>query len=252
MPLSLTPNSAPHVTDIPEETFPAICVGIFDLGTVHSDVFNSDSMKIQFVFEIPEVRNDEGFPATVTTRPETQSINPKSNLFRILQAWRGKSFSAKELELFDVKEFLGKPALVQVVHKHGDGARKGSVWANIGQISAMPRGMEHPKPYRTPIYFDFADGVAAIPEGTPEFIADKIVASPEWAALKAAGGKPQAAGRKAPAKKKPDQSAPAEIIDILNEVGLAWPYTQEELDKVYPIDFGLEAYATLSQHAVPF
>jgi hypothetical protein len=55
-----------------------------------------------------------------------------------LEAWRGKKFSAQELQGFDLEKLLGVNGQVQVVHALSDDGR---IWANVQAIVPIGKGM---------------------------------------------------------------------------------------------------------------
>lgn len=242
MPLTV-PKSKPTVTDIEEGVHPGVCVGVYDLGTQDGGKFKPTE-RVLFLFELPDFENSEGWPLTVKTT-FSQTLGDKGSLKPFLQKWRGRTFTDKELDNYSVKERLGQPGMIQIIHRHGEGPYKGSVYANMDGIMPLYKGVEPPTPRRRPTYFDFADGEARIPDDVPDYIKDMIMASPEWKALKdgaAAGGSP-------PAKK----AAPREIVDLINRIGLGWPFTLDELnDKFDPDVLTTEDYNLLEKHGVPF
>ena len=201
------------------------------------------------LFELPEFLNAENYPLTIDMEV-TASLDKKATLYSLLKSWRGRSFADNETDDFNLKEFaLGREANVQVIHKNGSGDKAKNVYANINNLFPLGRGQQVPPQAHASLYFDFDDGVAEIPEGTPERIAKKIADSPEWKALQG-GGKPVASPNR---KSNAGQQAPAEIIDTLNEFGIAYPYDQEELDvKAKQHDMSQAAYEILLKHATPF
>jgi hypothetical protein len=246
-------GTKPYVTDIPQGTHIATCVGLFDIGTVFNAMHNKHQRKLVMLFEFAKLMNPEGFPKTIN-QDYTISLDPKATLYKHLQSWRGTGFEDEEEKSYNVKEFaLGRPAMLQIIHQKGKGAKADNKYANINNILEVPDGIRVPDPTSSLLYFDFDEGRAEIPEGTPEFIAKKIAASPEWQELVGGGGKPAANGAaKAPARSNQGQQAPREIVDTLNEIGLGYPYTQEELDAKFPPDMSQDAYEILSKHATPF
>lgn len=249
MPLTV-PASKPFVTDVPEGSFVAVCIGIYDLGTVPSKQYEP-SEKVLFLFEIPDLPDKEGFPMTVNCQ-YSQSLNPKSNLYKAVVSWRGRGFGKGEMDKFSLKTFLGQPAYLLIVHNQGKGEKAANVYANVAQISALQKGVPAPKPSREPLYFDFADKKAVIPDGVPDFVRKQIEASPEWLALKTGRTDGGGARKTSPAPQSGDQ-APAEIVGLLNEIGLAYPYNVEELDRLFQPDvMSQEDYDLLLQHSIPF
>lgn len=87
---------------------------------------------MKFVFETPH-RDSEGKPHRVSTWPYTVSLNEKANLRKDLEKWRGRKFSADELNGFDLESVIGAPAMLNIVHNEGD---EGQVYANVNGIFA--------------------------------------------------------------------------------------------------------------------
>lgn len=230
MPLKVT--GTPVRPDLEQDTYPAVCIGVYDLGTVtYKNSKYEPKPTIAFVFEFPDVPDEEGFPKTKHVE-FSAGLSPKSNLRKFLVAWRGKEFDDSEIKDFDVRPFLGKPCQIQIVHRAGTGEKSDSVYANIGSIMKPARGQIGPEPSRTPAYFDLADGDPRIPGAVPEDIKAKIVASPEYADLKA--------GRTAMAAKPAGkQGPPAEVAALVKAVGLSWPYSESDVeDKFDPEKHG--------------
>jgi len=245
MALTLSGESKPYVTDIPADSYVAVCVGIFDLGTVHSEQFDKDSEKLALLFEFPDLIDPEGFPKTHHIEV-SQSLHKKARLRELLTTWRGKDLTEAEMKSFDIKALLGKGASILIVHEQGKGLKSQNVYANIKSITGLPKGVPAPKPTRALCYFDFTEGKTDI-DGIPEFLQKKIVAAPEWRVLKE-GRSPEAGPKKAAGRQ-----APAEIVGLLNEIGLGYPYSMDQLDKVFPADAMSQAdYDLLAENAVPF
>lgn len=179
-------EKTPFQTKIPEGTHQAICVGVFDLGTVHNKTFNKDANQVLLLWELYELENEEGFPLTIH-KMYTASLSKKSNLRADLTSWRGRAFTPAELEGFDLSAVLGKPCQLLILHNAVDG----SVYANIQSVSSVPRGLVVPKPKNTPVSFTFGEDTA-VPHGTPEWVEAKIKSAPEWAELVEGKGRPAA------------------------------------------------------------
>jgi hypothetical protein len=168
-------ESKPFVTDIPEDTYSAVCVGVFDLGTVHNEKFNKDDHNVMFLWELIGVSDNEGQPKTIQQQ-YTASLGEKANLRKMLTNWRGRAFNTQELENFDVRVLLGKPCQLLVIHNES----KGNVYANIQNVSGWPKGVPAPKRRLPLLTFEFGVNVV-IPDRTPEWIERKIMSAPEWA-----------------------------------------------------------------------
>lgn len=155
----------------------AVCFGLFDIGTQFSEKWKKDTRQVIIVWEIPEERitiNDEDLPRAVSNK-YTNSLHEKAQLRKHLEAWRGRAFTAMELEGFDMKNILGKACQLQIIHNKKDD----KVYANISAIMALPRGMTPPEAENPLKFFSFEDS-SDIPENTPKWIADLIKQSKEY------------------------------------------------------------------------
>ena len=74
-----------------------------------------------------------------------------------LEAWRGKKFTEKEREGFDVEKLIGVCGQVQVIHNIKD---DGEVWANVQTCVPYPKNtpMLRAEEYTREIDRDQADG----------------------------------------------------------------------------------------------
>jgi len=170
---------ASFTTNIPEDIHSAVCIGVYGIGTVHNKTYSKDEQKVIVEWELPNVRNDEGFPQAISSY-YTLSLGEKSILRRHLQGWRGRKFTDSELESFELFDLLGKPCQLQVIHNLSGG----NTYANVDAVLAWPRGMEPPKPHSRLTSFSFEDGQEPDPL-IPERILLKIKAAPEYQDLQA-------------------------------------------------------------------
>jgi hypothetical protein len=176
---------------IPEGTYVAVCIRVVDLGTQVTTYKGADKTqrKVLVVWEVPEVRverDGEGeMPALIMQR-YTASLHEKAVLRKNLEAWRGRRFTDDELKGFDLKNIVGQPCQIQILHSEANG----NVYANIAAIMAAPKGMPKPVPEHPLINFSLDPGEFS--EGIFGMLSDKLRAtieqSPEYKALK--GGEP--------------------------------------------------------------
>jgi hypothetical protein len=162
----------------PEGVQRAVCVGIYDVGThVQTGQFGvSSNRQVLLQFELPDAKQEDGKSFTINTT-FTLSMHEKANLRKFLGSWRGKPLTDAECSRFDVSQMLGHPAQVQVVHNAG---KNGNVYANIGSIMSMPKGMPVPE-YDSELK-QFSIEEPEIPGDVPRWIAEKIRNSKEWQA----------------------------------------------------------------------
>jgi hypothetical protein len=128
----------------PAGTHSAVCVDVIDLGLVETVWSGEKKMKhkLQFIWQIDAERSDG--KAFLLGRRFTYSLNSKSSLRKQLETWRGKTFTVQELKHpgFDVESMIGQGALLTVIHAE----REGRTYANVENVSKMPRGMKPPVP----------------------------------------------------------------------------------------------------------
>ena len=170
----------------------AVCVGLYDLGTQFVQFRDKDKHlhKCLIMWEIPGERIDiEKDGATlnlprVISKEYTVSLDDRANLYKDLMGWRGLPFTDEELKCFDLKNILGKSCQLQVIHKKTE---KG-VYANIFAIMPFPRGMKKLEPEAPLKFYSIQDNGMVTPEGTPQWIIDKIKRAEEFTQIASGGG----------------------------------------------------------------
>jgi hypothetical protein len=169
---------------IPEGAYLATCVRIIDLGTQITSFQGADKLqrKVLLVWEVPdEIVEYEGEkrPALIMQR-YTASLSDKANLRKHLEAWRGRRFTDDELRGFDLKNVLGKPCQIQVVHSENGG----NVYANLAAIMALPKGTPAPDIHHPLIHFSLDEGEfsVGIYDGLSDKLKAQIATSPEYKA----------------------------------------------------------------------
>jgi len=155
----------------------AVCIGVWDLGTQHSKVFDKEIHQVLIMWEIPHERitiDNKSLPMAISKR-YTLSLNEKASLRKDLESWRGKAFPAETLkEGFDLKKILGKTCQIQIIHNENNG----KTYANIAGIMALPKGTESLKPENLLRFYSMADS-KEVPGDTPEWIKEIIKQSKE-------------------------------------------------------------------------
>lgn len=130
---------------VPEGSHLAVCDMFVDLGM--QDGHFGAKHKIYLRWQIPALRLSYEKDGEKVEGPMsigatyTLSLSEKSNLRPILQAWRGKAFTAEELKKFDVTTVLGKPCMVTVTHEP---KKDGGVYANVAAVAKLPTGIPAP------------------------------------------------------------------------------------------------------------
>ena len=176
-------------TSVPRELTPAgthiaRCYSMVHIGTVQweylGEIKNTD--KVRLTFELPyetKVFNEEkGEQPLVISKEYTLSLHEKANLRQDLENWRGKSFTEKEAKEFDISKLIGAPCSLSVIHKE---AKNGNTYANIGAITALPKGSVCPVQVNDGFEFNFDDKFDIdFINDSPDFLKDAIKSTPEY------------------------------------------------------------------------
>lgn len=175
-----------NFTPPPAGNHVAICFRFIDLGTQAVEWKGAQKLqrKVLISWELPNELMTEGDyagqPFTIGRR-YTWSMSDKANLRHDLESWRGKAFTEDDFSgpnRFNVKNILGKPCMISIVHETKDG----STYANIKGIGAMPKGMMPPVPVSKQVYFSldpqFFD--ATILDSLSDKLKETIKGSPEY------------------------------------------------------------------------
>lgn len=167
---------------VPEGTHPARCYGMISLGTQPSNnpKFKS-SFKVFLQFELPEeVIMINGEPKPMMTShfltAYLGSINKPSKTNLFLTAWRGRSFTEKELGGFDLASVVGAACLLTIIHETKDGV----VRERIASISPLPKTMKIVGMINPPVKYEIEQGRDAVFATLPKGIQKMIEKCEEW------------------------------------------------------------------------
>jgi hypothetical protein len=165
----------------PEGMHIARCCQIIDLGTSEQGGnYPGKKRKVNFVWELPnelEIFDPEkGAQPFIIKSQFTLSFNEKSSLRKCVENWVGKKMSDQDASKFNIGSLLGKPCMINVVHNN-----KGEqVYANVGAITPLPRGMECPQAVNKQLAFNAKVPNMEVFNQLPQFIQDKIKESDEF------------------------------------------------------------------------
>lgn len=159
---------------IPEGTYPAVCYALVDLGDQYSEKYGKASHKCRIIWEVVgETIEVEGKTVNRSiSKDYTLSLGKKATLRADLRAWRGREFTREELERFNVRNILGAPCMLNIVHQ----TTENGTYANISGIMALPKGMPKPEQTNQTLYWDF-DEFTVDDEAfsaLPEFLQNRI------------------------------------------------------------------------------
>lgn len=163
---------------LPEGSYAAVCNMLVDLGMQYNEAYKNSSRKVLIGWELPEETieiNGELVPRTISQR-YTASLNEKSVLRRDLAAWRGRDFTPAELEEFNLRNIVGAPCLVQIIHREYNGKK----YANVASIMSLPKGMAKPQLSEPPLVYDIDEDDPAIVNTFPAWIKETIIKSESY------------------------------------------------------------------------
>lgn len=145
----------------------ARCYALVDLGMQERHWNGKVNYKriVRISWELPDELMDDGRPFSITQN-YTLSLSEMANLRKDLESWRGQAFTDEELAGFDLKNVLGAPAMINVIHRHAD---NGKTYANVGSVSPLPKGLVCPDRVNDILYFsldepDWRDKYETLPE----------------------------------------------------------------------------------------
>lgn len=180
MSLTVSESGGKSFPILPEGSYVAICNMLVDLGLQYNETYKNSTKKVRIGFELPEERievNGESVPRNIGTT-YTASLNEKSILRRDLASWRGRDFTAAELEEFNLRNIVGAPCLIQVIHKE----RNGNKYVNIASIMSLPKGMAKPQLSEPPIVYDIDEDDPAMVNSFQPWLKEMIVKSESYQA----------------------------------------------------------------------
>ncbi len=182
----VTDSGAAAFTPCPPGSYLARCSRIIDLGTQATDyqgqTKSARKVLISFAVLDDEVRRDDGEPYLLSKR-YTASLHEKAGLRKDLASWRGRDFTAEELQGFDLRDILGKSAFISVIHT----AKGDRTFANLAGLMKPPKGMADRFPLDEPLlYWSMSDPQPdwSAFEMLHAKLQEQIQASPEFARLR--------------------------------------------------------------------
>ena len=188
MSLKIKKKSGSSVPPMEAGTYPAVCVGIVDLGEQYSETFKKYSDKLLVIWEIPSqtIEIDGEDKPRWLSKDFSASLNEKSNLYQTLVSWRGKAFTENELTedengfmQFSVLDMLGTGCFLQVIVEE----KNGNSYNRITSVISLPAGMSAPTTETPLIAFDMDAWDDEVFNSLPVWIQDRIKKSTQYQKL---------------------------------------------------------------------
>lgn len=118
----------------PEGLHHAVCVDVIDQGLVKTEWGEKYRVQIRWQLDQNDPQSDPPRPYLVMAT-YTNSLHEKSRLRPMLEAWRGRKFTAEELDGFDLEKLLGVNCQIQIIHNITDGG----TYANVQAVVPPPK-----------------------------------------------------------------------------------------------------------------
>lgn len=161
----------------PPGNHPAVCVGMIDLGTQLNNYQGNEKYehRVYFVWELVGEKNTEGKNFLLGIDLNI-SLSELAKLRKWIEARTGQQIP--DGAEYDISAELGKPCLLNVIHKNG--------YPKIDSLSSLPKGMPTPVSTITPVALtlDEIKAGATIPAWVPwsygEPISEIVKRCEEW------------------------------------------------------------------------
>jgi hypothetical protein len=176
---------------VPQGVHLARCYRIIDLGTqsflIQGEQKTNRKVLIQFEvhgedeFGNPMV-TDNGDPMVIG-RNYTLSLGEMAALRKHLQIWRGREFTPKELEGFQLQNLLDQWARISVINTTGNDGR---TYANIDSVMPVPANIKKaglPVGHNKPVIFSLDSPDMEVFESFSDGLKARIEKSPQWRSL---------------------------------------------------------------------
>ena len=186
MSLIASENSSAPRTLAPAGTHIARCVQLVDLGT-QDDTYLGEpkiSHKVRITWELPYELHvfdkEKGEQPFFLSKKYTLSLGDQATLRKDLESWRGRQFTEEELRGFDLKNILGVPCQITVLHKTSKAS--GKVREEVSAVTPLAKGMSAPAAISELLSYDVDEGRSESYRKLPKFLQEDIAKCHEWRA----------------------------------------------------------------------
>jgi hypothetical protein len=173
---------------IPAGTYVARCYSVVHVGHVTQKYMGEEKVVdlVRFTWELPTelkcFNQDKGMQPCAISKEMTFSLNEKSNLRAMLNAWRGKALTEEEAKAFDLAKLLGQPCMINLIHQPSK-SNPDRVYERIAAVLPMMKGMSCPPQVNPSMEFSVLDFDRPKFESLPSFLQEMIVGSKEYQAM---------------------------------------------------------------------
>lgn len=165
--------------------YPALCVGVVDLGTHYSQLYKVSKPEVLFIFEFATERievDGEDKPRWLSAR-FSATLGKNSKLLAFLDNWCGGIAQSEIEEGINLGKFVGMAGIANVKQ---DKKADGSIRNSVAAMSPLMKGFKKPVPENDLILFDIDDCISSGDltefEKLPEWMRKIVEESEEWTA----------------------------------------------------------------------
>jgi len=97
---------------------------------------------------------------------------------KFLESWRGKAFTEEEAKAFDISVLIGKPCMINVIHKVSQ--KSGKTYAEIASVSPMMKGITCPEQVSKTFMFGYDPFDQWRFDELPDYLKEKVRSSIEY------------------------------------------------------------------------
>lgn len=177
-------NSGTSYEPIASGSYAARCYSMIHIGMVEETILGVTKKlnKVRISWELPTelkvFKEENGEQPHVISKEFTLSLHEKATLRNFLKNWRGKDFTDIEAISFDIEKLVGAPCLLNITHKPSKDGTK--IYAEIGSISTMPKGMICPPQINESFIWTYDNFDINKFNTMPEYLKNKMINSDEF------------------------------------------------------------------------
>jgi hypothetical protein len=169
---------------VPAGNHLAICYQMIEIGTEKGEYQGkpNELYKARIVWELCNEKKvfdpAKGEQPFSIGKDYTLSMGEKATLRHDLESWRGKAFNDDEASGFDITKLIGKPCMLNVIHKTSKSS--GKSYATISGVTPVPKGMPLPAQVNPSFVFSYDEWSDEKFTALPEWLRKRIEATPEF------------------------------------------------------------------------
>jgi len=183
MPLYAPAGTKREIVLAPQGSHVARVVNISHIGTLEKEIQGKAKMQdtVRVTFELCDEKQSfkegEEEKPFVISKESTLSMFSLSFLRKLAEAITKTSIPDDVADSFDITELLGGECLLNVKHIK---LPNGDTIARVADVTPLPKGMEAPKVFNTPKFFDVNTATMEEIGELPEFLRKKVYITPEF------------------------------------------------------------------------